>query len=308
MSKLAKLEPVSDLREIWKHEARDFSKWLADEDNLKLLSDAIGIDIVLPEAESAVGSFSVDLFASEEGTARKIIIENQLTDTDHDHLGKIITYAAGKSADVVIWIVKRARDEHRQAIEWLNQRTDENVGFFLVEIELYKIGNSPTALHFNVVERPNDWTKAKKAAEGLSETKRLQLEFWQAFNDHSFAKPEFSSRFSRRRPQPQQWYDLALGTSEYHLNLTVSTQKKRVGVGLYISDNKELFAKLAKQKEQIEEFLGAPLDWIEAEKACRMLARTDGDITKGRSNWNSLFDWYIATAIAFKEMAKKFDV
>lgn len=130
MPQLEKLQKIDDLRLIWKHEARDFSKWLAQEENLKELSAAIGISIELDELESAVGSFSVDLFAAEEGTSRKIIIENQLGDTDHDHLGKVITYAAGKSADVIIWIVKRARDEHRQAIEWLNQRTDENVGFF----------------------------------------------------------------------------------------------------------------------------------------------------------------------------------
>ena len=134
---LGKIERIDDLRTIWKHEALDFSKWLAQEENLALLSKAIGIDMILKETESSVGSFSVDLFASEEGTGRKIIIENQLEDTDHDHLGKIITYASGKGAEVIVWIVKRARDEHRQAVEWLNQHTDENIGFFLVEIELW---------------------------------------------------------------------------------------------------------------------------------------------------------------------------
>ncbi|MDR0498769.1 MAG: hypothetical protein LBH03_03405 [Holophagales bacterium] len=93
MAQLAKLTPVTNLREIWKHEALDFSKWLSQEDNLSALSDAIGIDIVLHERESSIGSFSVDIFAFEESSNRKIIIENQLTDTDHDHLGKIITYA-----------------------------------------------------------------------------------------------------------------------------------------------------------------------------------------------------------------------
>ena len=116
MQQLDRLTQIIDLREIWKHEARDFSKWLSQYENLKELSDTIGLSIVLDELESAVGIFNVDLFASEEGTGRKIIIENQLGDTDHDHLGKIITYAAGTSADVVIWIVKRAKDEHRQAI------------------------------------------------------------------------------------------------------------------------------------------------------------------------------------------------
>ena len=166
MTALGKIEKIEDLRTIWKHEAHDFSKWLAQEENLALLSKAIGIDMVLKETESSVGSFSVDLFASEEGTGRKIIIENQLEDTDHDHLGKIITYASGKGAEVIVWIVKRARDEHRQAIEWLNQHTDENIGFFLVEIELWRINDSLPAPKFTIIEKPNDWAKTMKVVEG----------------------------------------------------------------------------------------------------------------------------------------------
>ena len=157
MPKLGKIERVDDLRTIWPHEANDFSKWLAQEENLALLSETVSIDIVLEERESAVGGFSVDIFASEEGTGRKIIIENQLEETNHDHLGKIITYASGKEAEVIIWIVKRARDEHKKAVEWLNQHTDENIGFFLLEIELWRINDSLPAPKFNVVERPNDW-------------------------------------------------------------------------------------------------------------------------------------------------------
>lgn len=202
MATLGKIEKIDDLRSVWPHEALDFSKWLSQEENLALLSDSIGIDIVLEELESPVGGFSVDLYATEEGTGRKIIIENQLEDTNHDHLGKIITYASGKGAEVVVWVVRRARDEHKQAVEWLNQHTDENIGFFLLEIELWKINDSLPAPKFNVVERPNDWAKTMKAVEGLSDTKKFQLEFWQAFNDYAFGKPEFKNVFSKRKPQP----------------------------------------------------------------------------------------------------------
>ena len=308
MPQLAKLIQITDLHEIWKHEARDFSKWLSEEENLKELSNAVGIDIVLEERESAVGSFSVDIFANEEGTSRKIIIENQLADTDHDHLGKIITYAAGKAADVVIWIVKKARDEHRQAIEWLNQRTDEDVGFFLIEIELWTIGDSLPAPRFNVVEKPNDWAKIMKASEGLSETQKLQLEFWQTFIDYAFNKPKFSSNFSRRKALAQNWYDLAVGSSEYHISMTISIQKKRLSVDIYINNNKELFTKLLEQKEAIAQYLNMQVDWIEADKACRIVTFSDGDVKKGPSVWNSLFDWFIETAVKFKDMIKNFDI
>ena len=113
MVTLKKLEEIKDLRTVWPHEASDFTPWLSEDDNIALLSDAIGIDITVDDTESAVGDFNVDIFASETGTDRKIIIENQLEDTNHDHLGKLITYASGKGAGVIIWIVKKAREEHR---------------------------------------------------------------------------------------------------------------------------------------------------------------------------------------------------
>lgn len=131
---LGKVESVP-VRDVWPHEALDFTKWLAKEESLSMLGEACGLDLELVDTESAVGNFSVDIFAQESGTDRKVVIENQLEDTNHDHLGKIITYAAGKNADAVIWVVAHARDEHRQAVEWLNAHTDDGCSFFLVEIE-----------------------------------------------------------------------------------------------------------------------------------------------------------------------------
>lgn len=131
MINLGTLKEITDLREVWPHEDLDFTTWLAEDENIALLSYAIGIDITIDETESSVGDFNVDIYASETGTDRKIIIENQLEDTNHDHLGKLITYASGKSADVIIWVVKRAREEHKAAIEWLNNHTDDRIVFFM---------------------------------------------------------------------------------------------------------------------------------------------------------------------------------
>ena len=129
--KLGKLRKIH-LREAWKHEALNFTGWLAEEDNLALLSDEIGIDISLIQTEASVGKFNVDILAEEENGNRKIVIENQLESTDHDHLGKIITYASGFDAEIIIWIVKDVRDEHKQAIDWLNENTIEKVNFSLL--------------------------------------------------------------------------------------------------------------------------------------------------------------------------------
>ncbi|MDK2937414.1 MAG: hypothetical protein PWP62_2422 [Eubacteriaceae bacterium] len=304
---LGKIEKIDDLRCIWPHEAYDFSQWLAQDENLQLLSDTIGIDIVLEEIESSVGDFNVDLYAYEEGTKRKIIIENQLENTDHNHLGKIITYASGKEAEVIIWIVKRARDEHKNAIEWLNQHTDENIGFFLLEIELWKIDDSIPAPKFNIVERPNDWAKTMKAVEGLSDIKKLQLEFWQAFNQYAFEEKDFGKYFSKRKPQAQHWYDMSVGSSAYHLGLTTNTQKNLLGVEIYINDDKELFEHFKTRKVEIENDAGTPLEWKEASKACRILAVKNGNIKDDESAWNQYFDWYCEMTIKFKEIIKKYN-
>lgn len=306
MAKLGKIERIDDLRTIWPHEANDFSKWLAQEENLALLSEAVGIDIVLEERESAVGGFSVDIFASEEGTGRKIIIENQLEETNHDHLGKIITYASGKEAQVIIWIVKRARDEHKKAVEWLNQHTDENIGFFLLEIELWKINDSLPAPKFNMVERPNDWAKTMKTVEGLSDTKKLQFDFWQAFSEYASEQSAFKKVFTLRKPQPQHWYDLSVGSSSYHLVLTVNTQKKRIGAEIYITDDKEIFKKFQSHKTEIEAELNMELEWRTATKDCRILAVQNGDIRQGSDAWTTYFDWFCKMSLSLREIIKKY--
>lgn len=161
MIELGTIREVSELRSVWAHEAQEFTPWLYD--NIGKLSEAIGIDICADERECRVGDFSVDIFATDAGTGKRIIIENQLEATDHDHLGKLITYASGKGADIVVWVVKQAREEHRAAIEWLNNHTDEEVGFFLCEIKLYQIDNSPIAPIFNVIEQPNNWARHMRA-------------------------------------------------------------------------------------------------------------------------------------------------
>ena len=306
MPKLGKIERVDDLRTIWPHEANDFSKWLAQEENLALLSETVSIDIVLEERESAVGGFSVDIFASEEGTGRKIIIENQLEETNHDHLGKIITYASGKEAEVIIWIVKRARDEHKKAVEWLNQHTDENIGFFLLEIELWRINDSLPTPKFNVVERPNDWAKTIKTVEGLSDTKKLQFDFWQAFGEYASEQAAFKKVFTLRKPQPQHWYDLSVGSSSYHLVLTVNTQKKRIGAEIYITDDKEIFEKFQSHKTEIEAELNMELEWRTATKDCRILAIQNGDVKQGPSSWVPHFNWFCKMALALRKIVTEY--
>ena len=261
------MKRIDDLRSIWPHEEQDFSKWLAQKENLEQLSDAIEIDLELEETESPVGSFSVDIYARESGSSRGIIIENQLEDTDHDHLGKIITYAAGKDAEIIVWIVKRARDEHKQAIGWLNQHTDENIGFFLIEIELWRIGDSLPAPRFNVVERPNEWAKTVKAAETLTPLRKFQLNFWQQFCDYAFDKDsKFSKSFSCRKAFATNWYNLSTGVSSVVVEFTINTSRHRATAGLYVAKGKDWYRQLKDNQDTIEKELGASIEWSEGEK------------------------------------------
>lgn len=308
MSSLGKLTKITDLRTVWKHEEKDFSVWLAKEENLKELSNEIGIDIVLEERESSVGGFSLDIFAYEDGTNRKIIIENQLEDTNHDHLGKIITYAAGKDAEVIIWIVKRAREEHRQAVDWLNQHTDEKINVFLVEIELWQINDSLPAPKFQVVAKPNDWAKVMKKDGPVSDIKQLQLKFWLGFVEYAKGT-DFTKYFALRKCNPQHWYSLAAGlASGVSITLTVDTNTKMVRTELYISDNKELFNKLYGYKNQIESELGFELDWqpLPDAKASRVAIKHDSDI-KNESAWNEAFKWFCEKATKMKVVFNKYN-
>ena len=200
--KLGTLQRI-DLRGYWKHEALDFTRWLSEPENIALLSDAVGIGIEVIQTEASVGRFNVDILAQEENTDRKIIIENQLETTDHAHLGQLITYAAGLEAQYVIWIVKEVREEHRQAVDWLNEHTDEDINFFLVAIELWQIGNSDPAPKFSIISRPNEWKKSVRTSAydgNLSDTKTKQLEFWQQLKEFA---TEMHPELRLRTPRPQ---------------------------------------------------------------------------------------------------------
>ena len=304
--KLGKIKRIHDLRMIWPHEANSFTKWLAKEENLSKLGEDIGIDLVLEERESSVGNFSVDIFANEESTGRKVIIENQLEDTDHDHLGKLITYASGKGAEVIVWVVKRARDEHRQAIEWLNQHTDTSLGFFLVEIELWQIDDSAIAPKFNVIERPNDWAKQMKNSENLSDRRQLLLKFWNGFNDYIALSDIFKKDFTIRKAQPDHWYDLSVGNSSYHICMTISAQKKRLSCGVYIPDNKDLFHTFEDNKDIFQKEFGEEGDWKEAAKATRIVIYKGFDLYN-ETKWEEAYAWFVENAIKTKYTFKKME-
>ena len=303
---LSKIQKV-DLREVWKHEAKDFTNWLVERENLELLSDEIGIDIAPIQTEASVGNFKVDILAEEENTGRKIVIENQLESTDHDHLGKIITYASGFDAEIIIWIVRSVRDEHKQAVDWLNEHTDSNINIFAIQMEIWKISDSPCAPKFHVVAQPNDWAKAVKSVTSqseLSDTKLLQRDFWTKFKE--FVQDN-NGNIKLRKVYPQHWYDISIGSTNAHITLTVNSQSEQMACEIYIPDSKQLFSALEEQKAKIEGDLSEQLVWDELpeKKASRIKLITKGDLFN-QGNWEQYHSWMLENVTKFQKVFGKF--
>ena len=299
---LGRLEEVENLRTVWQHEARDFTRWLAEDENINILSDAVGIDITVEEAEAAVGDFHADILASETGTDRKIIIENQLEETDHDHLGKIITYASGRDANIIIWLVKHAREEHKAAIEWLNAHTDDKIGFFLCEIKLYKIGSSDPAVKFEVIEKPNNWVKeARRTSEGMNETERKRYEYWTAFLDYAYRNADFAGKFRHVTPSANHYLDFRIGHAAAHIAVNMVQRRNELEAELYIWDDKNLFRHLEANREAVESASGLLFEWKELpnKRASRIIASIPASFDE-RSNWQEQFDWLINAVLKIK--------
>ena len=292
--KLGELIKVNDLRTVWSHEAYDFTNWLAEENNLQILSDEIGLNgIELIDTEVKTGSFFVDILANETDTNDKIIIENQLELTDHDHLGKIITYASGHDAKTIIWIVKEAKEEHRQAIDWLNEHTDSDINIFLCKIELWKINDSPLAPNFQVICKPNNWTKSVKIESNITPSKKIELNYWNKVNEY-INNNNFN--FSTPAPRPRPIHVLAIGNSAAQIRLTFNT-KNEMSVRFHINDDKVLFDKLYENKNEIEKELGFELEWDRSDKYKSSQIRVFKDINyKNEGKWTNYIKWQVDTA------------
>jgi hypothetical protein len=291
---LGKLERIP-LRKAWAHEAGEFTPWLAQADNLNLLAETLGLDeLELVGTEHPVGDFKVDILCSDNGG--KVIVENQLEKTNHTHLGQILTYAAGVGARKVIWVAESFRTEHVAALEFLNQHTTDELDFFAVEIELWRIGDSPMAPSFNVVVKPNDWAKTgqqnAKVAAAMTPTKQRQLKFWTDWRAWLQAK---GSALRTQKPQPQHWTNIALGRAGVHLAATVNSREKRVGIEVYIDhdNSKSMFKQLLAQKDAIEAELKTALDWQELPDghACRIIQLRHDSPLEDEASWLVYFAW-----------------
>ena len=305
--KLGKLEEV-DIRKVWPHEQYDFSKWLATEENIKELGDTLNLSLTDVETEKFVGNYRCDILCKDEITGKMVLIENQLEPTNHDHLGKIITYASGLDAAVVVWIVASARDEHASAIEWLNKHTDDEISFFLMEVHAYKIGDSDPAPQFKIIEQPNDFVKIVKAVSknsDMNESQKNRLEFWTQFNEvvDSQGKP-----FNKRKATTDPWYNVAIGSSDASISIDLVNKEHRIRVSLWINDNKDIFDALFQRKDEIETALGFGLEWnrLDNKKASYICTYIKGLDFKKQDNYPMLMEQIVDLVLKMRNVFPKF--
>lgn len=304
MKELSKVKRLK-LRDVWSKEAADFTPWLAD--NLEALAEALGMELELEAREAGVGDFSLDLLVKEPGTNRIVVVENQLTQTDHDHLGKLLTYAAGFGASVVVWVAESIRDEHREALEWLNQHTDTDTDFFGVVVEVLQIDDSKPAYNFKIVVSPNEWQKAKRGqATGRVSTKEeAYRRYFQPLIDELREKHKFTGA---RVAQPQSWYSFSSGVAGVYFNATFAG-KDMARVELYIDagdveTNKALFDWLLSQKPEIEKRCGTALDWgrLDKRRASRISAVRKAHIEMSDEELDQVRKWQIENLLVFKKV------
>jgi hypothetical protein len=300
---LGRLEGVP-LRNVWEAEDRNFTPWLAQAENLSLLSDTLGIELELESTEKSVGPFKADILCKDTRNDTWVLIENQLERTDHTHLGQIMTYSSGLDAATIVLIAQRFTEEHRSALDWLNNITNERFRFFGLEIQAWKIGGSSIAPKFNIISQPNNWVKDVKQGARLqgtrSDTQQLQEDFWNQFKIYT-EDHQTLFKLPNAPANPQNWVFIGIGKTGFGLEAIMSTarspsnDKDELRVGLYIDGGAVDFERFADREEQISTALpNYDLAWYNPadRRVCRIYTKIDVDFNN-REKWSEYFKWSV---------------
>jgi hypothetical protein len=296
------------VRTYWEHEADDFTPWLAEEiraEPVSKLEEALELDLAVIEEEKRVGRYNVDIFAEVVDDNRNVVIENQLGSSDHDHLGKSLAYASGVDADIIVWIAPRFYDEHRDAMQWLNENSREGVDLFAIRLEVWRIGESDPAVRFNPVAEPSEWKeKAKRTQDELSDTEELREEYWTAFRNRI---EEENSTLSARKPFPDYYYNNPIGRAGVELQFTIKATENELGVALVIRDDAELYQQLVDDREAIDPELDGDVIWEEPEETRAGKDRSKITVTKNvdvqdESHWDDYTEWMLNTGERFHDV------
>ena len=307
---LGRLERV-DLRTAWPREAQDFTPWLARDENISVLAETLGMELEVEAQEKGVGPFRADILcrgrdADSPDQESWVLIENQLEKTDHVHIGQLMTYAAGLHTATIVWIAQLFQDEHRAALDWLNEITDKHFRFFGLEVELWKIGESRAAPKFNIVSKPNDWTQEAGARqieiEQMSALGKQQLKFWQ---DFSTLIEQRGNPVKLGKPKAQFSINSFLGRTGFYFSAGMNGKKKHlyVDMRLFGDDAKPHFHLLEQRKDLIEKSLDMDIEWRELpqNKTSRIMAILPAVDPTDEQDWPRQHKWLADTLVKFDE-------
>ena len=304
-NELSRLESV-ELRTEWNNEANDFTPWLAKDENLELLGETLGFEFELGGQEVNVGPFRADILCKNTVDNTWVVIENQLEKTDHWHLGQILTYSAGLDTHTVIWIASEFQDEHRAALDKLNEITQEEYQFFGIEIKLWKIDDSKPAPQFEIVSSPNKWDKSIRNTinKNLSETQQQHLEFWTQFTDYMEQK---ENDIILPDPKKHRNFNIRIGTSGTVIRAW-RHRKTDIGVTLNLggTNGKRNYSFLKKQENEIQESFGSVLEWDEQPNQInsRITIRNNETDPTDESDWENQKEWLASNVALFYQVFK----
>ena len=309
--KLSRLEAV-DIREIWPDEARDFTPWLAEEENLDILGETLGIELEFEAQEKDVGDFRADILCRDTLNNSRVLIENQLERTDHSHLGQILTYAAGLEIHTVIWIAKEFREEHRAALDRLNEVTTENFQCFGIEVKVWQIGDSARAPQFDVVSKPNDWNRTvsrdteRVMREDLSEAQQRQIRYWTGLHKYMV---DTGSSVNFSSPKPLRYLLIGVGRRDFSLVVWQASSRNEIGIWLTISGNdaQAYLYLLEEEKAEIHAEMGEELQWIElsGKQRNRICSHREDTNPFDESDWPQQFEWFTTKLERFNQVFRE---
>ena len=279
------------VRDVWKNEEKVFTPWLAE--NIDVLGEVLGIKLSVIEREANVGeTYEADLLAEGED-GESVVIENQFGRSDHDHLGKLLTYLTNLDAKKAIWICENPQPEHIEAVDWLNKSTPANIAFYMIKLEVYQIDNSPPAPHFSVESSPSSQLKeAGEIKEKLAERHLKRLEFWKRLLERSKGKTDLCSNVS---PTKENWLNTGAGKTGLAYTYVILMDSARVELYIDTGDgnrNKRIFDELSKKKQEIETDFGDQLDWqrLNEKRASRIEKIVENKGLTNTDDWDEIQD------------------
>ena len=277
-------------------------------ENSDYLAESLGIDLELEVSEHPIGSFSLDLFGRDVTHECPLIVENQIESTDHRHLGQLLTYAAGTDAKTVVWIAAKFRDEHRQALEYLNDLSGDSARFFGIEAQVAVIADSPPAPLLNLVVQPSDWrsqVNAQRSSTSSTNSQAMYRSFWSQFLER--VHEVHPGLTNVRAPQSANWMNLNFPRRGTYI-ISGFIRGGKLTCELYIdvrpeARNTAIFEVLLNDRQRIEDELGTKLLWnpMEGRQACRIRIERDAVIADSET-WTELIDWLVGWQFAFKRV------